>query len=122
MDDHVYRYAMANSRGEILQVTSGPYLYVPCDDAVSDASHYVDTASGSVKHKKMLQFEKLVEGMTVVLTGLPVGLKVSTNNVSTLTDSQPLSITYDVPGTYQISFNGRFDYLDCIEDVTVGNA
>ncbi|MGP9590741.1 hypothetical protein [Halomonas sp. AOP42-B2-16] len=115
----VHRYAMVSDKGEILQITSGPYRYVACDDTIDDSAHYVDV-DNNFYLKELIALDKNVDGLAVTFAGLPEGLEVKTNGVDTITDSAPLVIEYDVPGTYTISFSGLVNYLDHQMEVTVG--
>lgn len=97
---------------------SGDYSIAPED--VSPVTHYVDVTDKQVRAKEPLAYQMSVDGFVVEITGLPNGLTVETNGFSTVTDSEPLSISYDVPGTYQIRLSGLVEYLDYTEEVTVG--
>lgn len=114
-------YAMATSNGAIQQTISGPYLYIACDDDVSDTTHFVDVDAGDIRPKRPLEISYWTDGMTVTLDALPGGLAVSSNNKSAVTDDDPLVITYDVPGTYEITLKGHVEYLDQTLEVTVGD-
>ncbi|MBT2772915.1 hypothetical protein J7J47_11845 [Halomonas sp. ISL-60] len=122
MEDDLYFYALAMSDGRIRGVTTGPYLYVRCDETVNDVTHYVDVATGEIQLKRGLEFELTTGGLTVTLTGLPAGMSVETNGTNTETDDAPLVITYDVPGTYAITLSGHVEYLDDTLEVVVGDA
>ena len=121
-DIETHRYAVADAEGRISWVTSGPYLYIACDESVSDDTHYVDIQTGEIEAKQAFDIQPVIEGLTVTLAGLPAGLAVVTNGMDTLTDDDPLVITYDVPGTYEITLRGHVEYLDRVEEVTVGDA
>tara|TARA_R110001583_G_scaffold18501_3_gene73544 strand:- start:5451 stop:5810 length:360 start_codon:yes stop_codon:yes gene_type:complete len=118
----ILHYAMADSSGRILQTLSGPYSYTPCEEDVSDTTHYVDAGSDVILAKSPLDYDFVVEELTVTVTGLPEGLSVSTNGLTTITDAEPLVINYDVPGTYTLRLRGRVEYLDEDLEVTVGDA
>lgn len=122
MENDIYLYALAMSDGRIRGVTTGPYLYVRCDETVNDVTHYVDVATGEIQLKQALEFELSTDGLTATLTGLPEGVTVATNGLDTDTDGDPLVITYDVPGTYEITLSGHVEYLDHDLEVTVGDA
>lgn len=117
----VYKYAMASDKGEILQITSGPYRYVACDDTIDDSAHYVG-ADNNFYLKELITLDKNVDGLAVTFTDLPEGLEVKTNGMDTITDNEPLVIEYDIPGTYTVRFSGHVRYLDHELEVTVGNA
>ena len=117
-----YRYAVADPKGRISWVTTGPYLYIACDDTVRDDTHYVDVATGEIHAKRPIDAEQSIDGLTVTLAGLPAGLTVATNGMDTVTDGTPLVISYDLPGTYEIRLSGHVEYLDCTEEVTVDDA
>lgn len=123
MDDIIeHHYAVAEPSGRIAWVSKGPYLYIPCDDTVRDDTHYVDAATGEIHAKRPIDAEQSIDGLTVTLAGLPAGLTVATNGLDTVTDGTPLVISYDLPGTYEIRLSGHIEYLDRIEEVTVGDA
>tara|TARA_R110001583_G_scaffold28600_1_gene101181 strand:+ start:2233 stop:2574 length:342 start_codon:yes stop_codon:yes gene_type:complete len=113
---------MATMDGAIQQVISGPYLYAPCTEEVSDVTHYLEVSSGDIKPKKSLITQCVVAGLSATFDGLPSGLKVQTNGFLTVTDTDPLEIHYDVPGTYEIRLRGHVEYLDETLEVTVGDA
>ncbi|MBS3670208.1 hypothetical protein [Vreelandella boliviensis] len=115
------RYAIVDDTGRITQLYSTNSYFVPCDDDVSDTTHYAD--SEHVIHaKRPLEFELTTEGLTVMLSGLPTGVNVETNGLDTVTDEDPLEITYDVPGAYEIKLSGHVEYLDTSLEVTVDDA
>lgn len=119
MKTHIY--AVADSKGQISWVTTGPYLYIKCDDSIRDDTHYVDIATQEIKPKMPLEPQLSVEDLTVTLTGLPPDLTVSTNGLEGITDTTPLVITYDVPGTYEVILRGLPEHLDTTLEVTVGD-
>ncbi len=118
-------YVVSKFNGEISQLITGGarYIEVPESSNISDDTHYVDVKviPNVIKEKEEVLFDLSAEGLVVTLTGLPAGLTVETNGFSTVTDSAPLSISYDVPGTYQIRLSGLVNYLDYTEEVTVGD-
>lgn len=123
MDDMpVYRYAVADPKGRISWVTTGPYLYIACDDTVRDDTHYVDVATGEIQPKRPIEMHQGIEALKVTLAGLPAGLTVATNGMDTVTDGTPLVISYDLPGTYEVRLSGHIEYLDRVEEVTVDDA
>lgn len=115
----MHTYAMADASGAILQIVSGPYRYVRCDADIDDSTHYVEKNSDVIRLKSELEDSHRVTGLTVVFTDLPEGLSVKTNSMETVTDGEPLEITYDVPGTYTVTMAGRVEYLDHETEVTV---
>lgn len=122
MDDMpVYRYAVADPKGRISWVTTGPYLYIACDESVRDDTHYVDVGTGEIQPKRPIDAEQSIDGLKVTLAGLPAGLTVATNGMDTVTDDTPLVIEYDLPGTYTIRFSGHVRCLDHELEVTVGD-
>ncbi|QPI65942.1 hypothetical protein [Vreelandella venusta] len=118
-------YVVSKFNGEISQVITGGarYIEVPEGSDISDDSHYVDvtTTPNEIRKREEISFGLKIEGLVVTLTGLPVGLTVSTNKLSTVTDNEPLLIEYDVPGTYRIALSGRVNCLDRELEVTVGD-
>ncbi|MGQ7253987.1 hypothetical protein [Vreelandella titanicae] len=88
---------------------------------MSDTTHYADSEH-VIRAKRPLEFELATESLTVTLTGLPSGVNVETNGLDTDTDEDPLEITYDVPGTYEIKLSGHVEYMDLALEVTVGDA
>ncbi|WP_278369494.1 hypothetical protein [Vreelandella titanicae] len=114
------RYAIVDDTGRITQLYSTNSYFVPCGDDVSDTTHYADSAN-VIHEKRPQEFGLITEGLTVTLTGLPSGVNVETNGLDTDTDEDPLEITYDVPGTYEIKLSGHVEYLDHALEVTVGN-
>ncbi|MGE6778254.1 hypothetical protein ACQKFL_11505 [Vreelandella titanicae] len=119
MEDDVYFYALAMSDGRIRGVTTGPYLYVRCDETVNDVTHYVNVATGEIQLKQSLEFELSTDGLTATLSGLPVGLTAEANGVETNTDDEPLVIAFDIPGTYSVRLSGLVEYMDHQVEVTV---
>lgn len=117
-----YRYAVADPKGRISWVTTGPYVYIACDESVRDDTHYVDVATGEVHAKRQIDAALSIDGLTVTLAGLPAGLTVATNGMDAVTDGTPLVISYDLPGTYEIRLSGHVEYLDRVEEVTVDDA
>lgn len=119
-------YVVSKFNGEISQVITGGarYIEVPEGSDISDDTHYVDvtTTPNEIREREEIPYDLKVEGLVVTLTGLPTGLAVSTNKLSTITDNEPLLIEYDVPGTYLITLSGRVNYLDHETEVTVGDA
>lgn len=115
-------YAVADSHGRIFQTLSGPYSYHPCGEDVSDTTHYVDVSTGEIMPKRSLETPMWIDDMTVTLEELPAGVAVTTNNMTAVSDHEPLAITYDVPGTYEITLKGHVEYLDQTLEVTVGDA
>ncbi|WP_438455435.1 hypothetical protein [Vreelandella venusta] len=114
-------YAVHTTDGAIVRTLTTPHGYIECDDSVSDATHYVDVDALEVKPKRPLEPQLGVDGLTVKVTGLPAELTVTTNDVETITDGEPLTITYDVPGTYEIRLSGSIQYLDSDVEVIVGD-
>lgn len=121
-EEKAQHYAMATQDGAIQQTISGPYLYIPCDESVSDTTHYVDAETHEIKAKRALEIHQGISGLTVTLAGLPAGLRVQTNGMETVTDDDPLVIEYDVPGTYQLRLTGHIEYLAHAQEVTVEDA
>lgn len=120
MNKESYSYAMADLNGQIFQITTGPYLYIECDETVSDDTHYIDVSTGEIKEKLTLTLNKTIEGLTVTIFGLPAGLTAATNSMETVTDGEPLVVEYDIPGNYTITLTGRVEYMDHELEVTVG--
>ena len=115
-------YAMADGHGRIFQTLSGPYSYHQCGEEVSDTTHYVDVSTGEIMPKRPLQTHMRIDDMTVTLEELPAGVTIATNNMTAVSDDEALVITYDVPGTYEISLRGHVEYLDQTLEVTVDDA
>lgn len=120
----MYKYVVSDLKGGITQVLSGSPLYirVPNDSDVLDTTHYVDVETETVLPKQPLQFivEYSDNSLSITLTGLPEGVTVSSNGMETVTDNEPLEITYDIPGNYTITLTGRVEYMDHELEVTVG--
>lgn len=116
----MWKYAVAKPNGEIISVVSGGFQYVPVSEEleVSDVTHYV--SEGAVIEKGDYNLSHDIVDLEVTFVGLPESLKVETNGMETVTDSEPLVIEYDVPGTYTINFSGLVNYLDHEMEVTVG--
>ncbi|QPI64471.1 hypothetical protein [Vreelandella venusta] len=114
-------YAVHTTDGAIVRTLTTPHGYIECDDTVSDATHYVDVDTLEVKQKRSLEPQLSVDSLVVTLTDLPAELTVTTNDVETITDGEPLTINYDVPGTYEIRLCGLIEYLDENLEVTVGD-
>ncbi|WP_447896058.1 hypothetical protein [Vreelandella sp. GE22] len=112
-------YAFIDEQGGILQVYRTTQQIVPCADEVDDRTHYFD--GHDIVLKKPLEYEVEHAGLSVTLTGLPPGLLVDTNGQSAQADETPLTIEYDVPGTYALSFSGLVEYTDVGVEVTVGD-
>lgn len=115
----MHTYALTDETGQIMQVVNGPYRYIKCTGNVMDNTHYADEA-GVIHEKRPLTFDETVDGLTLTLSGLPAGLRATTNGMDTVTDDEPLVIEYDVPGTYEIKLSGHVAYLDRVEEVTIG--
>ncbi|MGP9796212.1 hypothetical protein ACT3UJ_02455 [Halomonas sp. 86] len=118
---HQYTYAFARRDGAILSVITGVNLYIEIEDGadVIDVTHYVDVETREIKDKQPLAYEVDNSGLTVTLTDLPSGLAVEANGQRAITDSEPLVITFDVPGTYRIELSGLVEYLNETLEVTV---
>ena len=123
------RFAFYDDKGGITLIFDAPSQryadvqsgnYSIASEDVSPVTHYVDVTDKQVRAKEPLAYQVSVDGFGVELAGLPNGLNVETNGFSTVTDSEPLSISYDVPGTYTINFSGLVNYLDHETEVTVG--
>lgn len=117
----MHHYAITDPKGRITQTMSVPYLLLRCDESVRDDTHYADVSTGEIHSKRPLEMDQEIEGLTVTLAGLPAGLSVTANGMATVTDDDPLVITFDVPGTYSIELTGHVEYLDRVEEVTVGD-
>lgn len=120
----MYKYVVSNSNGEITQVLSGSPLYVRVtnDSDVLDTTHYVDVETETVLPKRPIEatVEQGADPLSIALMGLPTGVTLSTNGISTVTTGDRQAIEYDIPGTYTISFSGLVNYLDHEMEVTVG--
>lgn len=116
-----HHYAMVIDK-EIVQVLTTPFLHIECDEQVSDVTHFYNTSLGKLELKAALNPKIITKGLKVTITGIPSGLKVETNGLSTLTDDLPLVIEYDIPGKYEIILSGRVEFLDRTLEVTVGNS
>ncbi|UQI38800.1 hypothetical protein [Vreelandella venusta] len=116
-------YAVHTTGGTIVRTLTTPHGYIECDDSVSDATHYVDVDASPhiIKARQPLDLQISVDDLTVTIEGLPAELTVITNGVETISDDEPLTITYDVPGTYEIRLSGSIQYLDTEVGVTVGD-
>lgn len=114
-------YAVADGEGNITQIYSTSKRYIPCGEGVDDLTHYV-TDSGHIEQKAAIDCDVAVDGLTATITGLPAGLSVETNGISTVTDTEPLIISYDVPGTYSVQLSGRPGYLETELEVHVDDA
>lgn len=116
------RYAMALESGEIIQVTEGPYLYIACDGAVSDETHYVDTAQAdSPIHKKQkLDTEYSVSNLEVHFSGLPIKTSVISEGMSVISDERGVTLEFEIPGTYKIEFHPPLNYMTDSIEVTLG--
>ncbi|WP_417861822.1 hypothetical protein [Vreelandella venusta] len=114
-------YAVHTTDGAIVRTLTTPHGYIECDDSVSDVTHYVDVDTLEVKQKRPLEPQLDVDSLIVTLAGLPAELAVTTNGVESITDGEPLTINYDVPGTYAIRLSGLVEYLDYDMEVTVGD-
>ena len=115
-------YAVVEESGAINGTYSSPFEFIPCGEDVGDTTHYVDMSTKEIKAKRPLEIHQDIEGLVVTLTGPPAGVTVETNNMHTVTDDEPLVITYDVPGTYHIALAGHVEYLDKTLEVSVGDA
>lgn len=116
----MYCYAMVRPDGRITQIMTAPYWLLACDATISDDTHYADMATGAIYPKRMAEVAQSVDGLTVTLSGLPAGMTVSSNGMSTMTDDDPLVIDYDLPGTYAVELSGHVEYQDTTVEVTVG--
>jgi hypothetical protein len=116
------RYAMALESGEIIQVTEGPYLYIPCDETVSDETHYVDTTQETVQifKKQELDITYITNGLETLFTQLPINTLVKSEGLSVISDEQGVTIEFEIPGTYKIEFQPPPSYATKRMEVTVG--
>lgn len=106
-----YVYAMINTNNSIMQVLTTPYLHVECDSEVDDTTHYYNSELQQLELRKEITYDLVVNDLSVTISNLPVGLKVKSNGMETITDDTDLEIEYDIPGAYQIEIYGRVDYL-----------
>lgn len=116
-------YAVHTTAGTIVRTLTTPHGYIECDDSVSDATHFVDVDASPhiIKARQPLDLQISVDDLTVTVEGLPAELTVTTNGVESIADGEPLTINYDVPGTYAIRLSGLVEYLDYDMEVTVGD-
>ncbi|GEK52330.1 hypothetical protein [Vreelandella venusta] len=119
--EEVFYYAMTDYRGQILQINSGPYRYIPCEPDVMDDTHYVDE-EGVIQPKIPIALDYIVDGLSITFNGLPDGLHVSVNGSSGVTDDEPLVAEFDIPGSYTFYFTGLAKYKDHTEVITLGDA
>lgn len=117
-DGRITTLLTAPSKG-FADLQDGDYLEV--GEEVSPDSHYIDLEVGECKPKTVLSPQIVVEGLTATLEGLPAGLNVTSNQMSTVTDDSALVISYDTPGLYQVEFRDNVEYLDHELEVTVGD-
>lgn len=117
------RYVVAKNTGEIVRVISGSARYIEVDNdaSIDDQTHYANDDNEVLK-RRGLTFEHQTDGLIVTLSGLPSGVRVRTNGVETVTDTEPLVVTYDIPGTYEIGLSGHLEYLSETLEVTLGDA
>lgn len=121
-------YAVYESDGAIFGIVSQPLkakapknaIRIPCP--VNDARYYVDVATKALHPKREVTAQPIVNGLTVTLDGLPAGLVVMTNRQQATTDGGPLTIHYDLPGTYAISLRGHPHFIDTTLEVTIDHS
>ncbi|MGB2092316.1 MAG: hypothetical protein ACPH2J_10530 [Akkermansiaceae bacterium] len=121
--------AVHGEDGEILRVISclpgqAPLqagfgeAYVVVAHDVFDDTHYVQ--NGKAVKKTALSPTVLVNGMTATISGLPAGLTVSWEGEGGVTDTEPLEVDHDEPGTYTLHVSGGAAHLPVIIEVTLG--
>lgn len=120
------------STGEILSNYFGPPKTVsdqlsaglgaaPCDESVTDTTHWVDQSGHKrvIREKAPLEPSVSTDGLTVTLIDLPEGLSVSVMGELAITDEEPLEIEFELPGTYTIELSGLVPYLAQALEVSV---
>ena len=92
---------------------------VPCDDAVSDTTHYVDLKTTTVKPKLKQDIQVKRQGMSVNLNGLAEGTLVSVDGQALTAGRDAFEIEFELPGTYIIYLSDKVEYLDQALEVTI---
>lgn len=86
----------------------------------SDATHYVDVVSGEVREKQPLDLSHSVNELTIELPNLPAGVVVYVKGSEFVTDAEPTTIQFELPGVYRMTIIGGTKYLDDSLEVTIG--
>ena len=121
-------YAVYESDGAIFGIVSqplkakAPKSSIRITAPVDDARHYVDVATKTLHAKRELNAQPVVSDLSVTIPGLPAGLWVMTNRQQATTDGGPLTIHYDLPGTYAISLRGHPHFIDTTLEVTIDHS
>lgn len=113
-------YAVADLNGNIVQSLQTSMRYIRADVSFDDTTHYVNDEDVIVPRQRY-EIAMSVDGLRVIVSGIPSGVRVETNGVDVLTDGSDLVIDYDLPGTYSIALTGRVDYVDDVREVTLGD-
>lgn len=128
------RHAMVyDNEGRVTEVRTAPKPYLEqimegydwvevYDTTKDDVNSFVDLSSGEPKVKDRHPFtvDIHVEGLKVVMSGIPVGSKVEVMQNQVVSDEEDLEIEFDSPGTYVVEIFPPPKYLDETLEVTVG--
>lgn len=117
-------YATYSADGRIDAIIGNYFGVVKCTGEESSDTHYVDISvePHELKEKEPLSLSQEADGLTVTITGIPEGSQVLLDNGDTVADGEPLTIEFDLPGTYTIEIEPPVQWLAETLEVTVGDA
>lgn len=123
------RFALYDSLGVIDSIFTGGeesardqgFNFLPCGPTDSDVSHFVDISEEhEIKPRMALNTRLDTRGLSVTVTGLALGTRLSVEEVEVISDSERVEIEFDAPGTYEIRIYPPPQYRDEVLEVTVG--
>lgn len=118
-----HRYAVVDSAGRIRSIRSGPYQYVPCDETVGDDTHFVSFGDDGpeFRERQPLDYSSSVDGLTLLLSGLPEGAVVSVAGGEVVADTSGIvEVEFDIPGDQHVLIRAPLAYRDEELEVTIG--
>lgn len=115
----MYKTAVVDESGKIIQTTTSPYRYIECGVEVEDTTHYLANDDNFyLRSDADLSYD--VDGLVVSFTALPINTQVSVASQSATVDELPLVVEFDVPGIYSLRIDPPSQYKAETMEVTVG--
>lgn len=118
------QYAMYSEGGRVEIVIGYYFGAMKCEGHETSDTHYVDTTvtPHKMRERQPLTVTTETAALSATLSGIPIGSNIWTDGGDITThDDEPLTIEFDLPGTYTIEIMPPVQYLDESMEVTVGD-
>ncbi|MCB8889919.1 hypothetical protein [Vreelandella malpeensis] len=118
----MHRKIQYNDEGRILGVVTSSERYIDVAPEFDVAGHYVDTSQAPPRLAEQTDypFEYSIEGLTVTVTGVPLGLVIDLDGEQKASDgTEPVVFEARSPGLSSLSVSSPVSYVSKYEQIII---